>query len=255
MKTRTEFKSYLIIWVLAVIVINILAFIMKKNIIDNRLMGDIVTFSDGTHGHKQIFKPEFLNLLYSYIFVMLAFIGQLICTKIFLSQETLKKTFYNYPIFKISLQGLVLTFIFAMVFCIVPSFSPVISFVLFLITLLFTVSKCILAKTAANMVNAKDENIAMKTQYIKILKGETDSLFSRTKDMKEKNLVKAVVDAVKYSDPVSIPELIDIEKDLVAKFEDIKSNINKDSFDTLKSACDEFINVLNDRNAKIKSLK
>lgn len=254
MKTRTEFKSYVVIWIIAVLVFNVLAFIFKQSIIGNRLMDSFVTFNDGASGTKQVFRPEFLNLLFSYVFVMLAFIGQLICTKIFLSQETLKKTLYNYPIFKISLQGLFLTIIFAVIFCF-TNLYPVVSFVIFIITLLITVVRCITSKTAANMVSAKDENIELKTQYIKVLKGEADSLYSRVKDSKEKNEFKKVLDAVKYSDPVSIPDLVLIEKDLIDKFSNIKSRVNAEKFEEFKSACVDFLNVLADRNAKIKSLK
>ena len=254
MKTRNEFKSYLIIWGLAVVIFHILVFIFKQSVIGDRYFMESITFQDGTYGVKQVLRPEFLNLLYSYIFVLLAFIGQLVCTKIFLSQESLKKTLYHYPIFNLSLRGLIITIIFAIVFCFV-NLLPIISFVIFLFTLFFTIATCVSSKTAANMVSAKEENLEIKTQYLKLLRGEFDSLYNRIKDANEKNIVKEICDEVRFSDPISIPELMDIEKELIGKLDVIKQNINVGKIDELKTACADFSAILKDRNNKVKALK
>lgn len=258
MKTRNEFKSYLIIWALVVVVFHILIFLFCHEMIGDRLTTDTVVFKDGTTGIKEVLKPEFLIALYSYIFVILAFIGQLICTKIFLSQESLQKTLYHYPIFNLSLRGLVLTIIFAAVFlvsCIKGTpINPYIALICFLLTLIFIVFTCVSSKTAANMVSAKDENIALKTQYMKLLKGEAESLSNRVKDAKNRELVKAVFDEIRFSDPLSIPDLMNIEQDMITKFENIKANVDGE-YDKLKAACEDFSSSLKDRNSKLKALK
>ena len=253
MKTRNEFKSYLIIWIVAVVIFHILVFVFKQEVIGNRYIIDTITFKDGSQGIKPVFNPDFLNLLYSYIFVLLAFIGQLVCTKIFLSQESLRKTLYHYPIFNLSLRGLVITVIFAFAFCL-TRMNPIVSLVCFLFTLLYTVFTCISSKTAANMVSAKEENLDLKMQYMKLLKGEADSVLNRVKDSNVKSLVKSVCDEVRFSDPLSIPELVDVEKEMIEKFSQIKENVNGD-YDKLKEACEDFSSLLKDRNSKLKALK
>ena len=74
MKTRNEFKTYMVLWVIAFIIFNVLVFVFKQEVIGDRYTQDIVVFQDGATGVKQVFRPEFLNMLYSYIFVALAFI-------------------------------------------------------------------------------------------------------------------------------------------------------------------------------------
>lgn len=254
MRTRDEFKSYVAVWIICVAVFNVLVFIFKQATIGDRITEVVTYFSDGTTGVREVFKQEFLNLLIGYIFVVLAFIGQLVCTKIFLSQDSLKKTLYHYPIFSISLSGLVITLIFAIVFCLI-NLAPAVTFVILILTLSYTVIRCIAAKTASNMVSAKDENVEIKTQYIKVLRSETESLLSRVKDAKEKELVKKVADAVRFSDPLSIPELVDVETKLIAQLQSIKDIVNAGKTEELSNICEEFLNLISDRNAKVKSLK
>ncbi len=258
MKTRNEFKSYLIIWALVVVIFHVLIFLFCHEMIGNRLTTEQVVYQDGTVGVKEVLKPEFLLALYSYIFVLLAFLGQLICTKIFLSQESLQKTLYHYPIFNLSLKGLVITIIFAVVFlvsCIMGNpINPYVALICFLLTLIFIVFTCVSSKTAANMVSAKDENISLKTQYMKLLKGEAESIANRAKDAKNKDLLKSVYDEIRFSDPLSIPDLMNVEQDMIQKFENIKANMDGE-YDKLKNACDEFSSVLKDRNSKLKALK
>lgn len=258
MKTRNEFKSYLIIWALVVVVFHVLIFLFCREMIGDRLTTETITFKDGTTGVKDVFKPEFLLALYSYIFVVLAFLGQLICTKIFLSQESLQKTLYHYPIFSLSLRGLVITILFATAFlvsCIMGRpINPYVALICFLLTLIYIIFTCVSSKTAANMVSAKDENIALKTQYMKLLKGEAESLANKAKDGKNKELLKAVFDEIRFSDPLSIPDLMSTEQEMIQKFENIKLNIDSE-YDKLKSACEEFSSILKDRNSKLKSLK
>ena len=71
----------------------------------------------------------------------------------------------------------------------------------------------------------------------------------------EKKIVKDICDEVRFSDPISIPELMDIEKELIEKLEVIKQNINVGKFDELKTACEDFSAILKERNNKVKALK
>ncbi len=254
MKTRNEFKTYMVLWVIAFIIFNVLVFVFKQEVIGDRYTQDIVVFQDGATGVKQVFRPEFLNMLYSYIFVALAFIGQLICTKIFLSQDSLRKTMYHYPMFSISLVGLIITFIFAMVFCLI-TMPPVISLIIFLVTLFYTLFRCLSAKTSANLVSAHEENLELKTQYMKLLRADAESLANRVSDDNMKKVVKSVADEIRFSDPLSVPELVDIEKEMIAKFSDLRDAVENKDMDKVNKSAAELSNLVKDRNSRVKSLK
>ena len=254
MKTRNEFKTYVILWVIALIIFNVLVFIFKQEAIGNRYVVDQAQFQDGAIGVKQVLNPTFVNLLISYFFVLLAFIGQLVCTKIFLSQDSLRKTMYHYPLFYISLVGLAMTVVFAIAFCL-TNIPPVISLIIFLATLFYTVFRCLSAKTTANLVSAKEENLEIKTQYMKILRGDTESLVNKVSDSIIKKLVQIIADEVRFSDPVSIPELIDIESAMITKFGELKDASLNGDYDKVKIVSDELSSLIKDRNSRVKALK
>ena len=254
MKTRNEFKTYVVLWIIAIVIFNVLVFVFKQEVIGNRYTVDQAQFQSGEIGIKSVLNPVFVNLLLSYFFVILAFIGQLVCTKIFLSQDSLRKTMYHYPLFNISLVGLGLTIVFAIVFCF-TNMPPVVSLIIFLATLFYTVFRCLSAKTAANLVSAKEENLELKTQYIKILRGDTESLVNKVSDAKIKKIVQSIADEVRFSDPISVPELIDIEKQMITKFEDLKSAVMDVDYDKAKNASDELSSLIKDRNSRVKALK
>ena len=70
-----------------------------------------------------------------------------------------------------------------------------------------------------------------------------------------KKVVKSVADEIRFSDPLSVPELVDIEKEMIAKFSDLKDAVENKDMDKVNKSAAELSNLVKDRNSRVKSLK
>lgn len=88
-----------------------------------------------------------------------------------------------------------------------------------------------------------------------MLTADADSLVKRTKSDETKVLAKKVYEAVRYSDPMSSPQLNDIETQIKNEFAAFSDAIKNDDIVLATMSSEELINLVNDRNNKCKVLK
>lgn len=231
---KTYFKYYLIGWVIALAAFNVVAIVTP-----NWPTLDKVT-------------PSFII---GYVFVNVAFIGQLICGINTFNQKSLKKTFYNLPLFTISIGGLVLT-LFAGIICMVISILPYfVAAILCLLILLVNVISIVKAKTAADLIEEIDEKIENQTAFIYEMRQSSDVLLKKTSNEEIRKLIKKVNDAFKYSDPVSCESLSEIEKDIYKEYESLNDLINQEDVYNINVKVNHLLDLINTRNNKCKLMK
>ena len=96
-----KFKYYALIWAILLAVFNVICF---------------VTPSEAAGMSK--FGGAFWA---GYIFITLAFIGQLVCAYFALKTDDKTKLFYNIPIIRVSYTGLILTLVFGALCMAIPN--------------------------------------------------------------------------------------------------------------------------------------
>lgn len=190
-----------------------------------------------------------------YIFITLAFIGQLVCAYFALKAESLKKMFYNIPLITISYTGLIVMLIVGVLAMAIPNLPNWIGIIVCFAVLAFTAISVITAKVAGAIVSDIDEEVQTKTSFIKQLTLDAENLVNRAKAPMLKKLCIKVYEAACYSDPVSNARLSDIENRIREEFAAFTDAVLADDLDLTESSANEVITLLEERNSKCKLFK
>ncbi len=231
---KKSIKIYALIWAILLAVFNVICFVTP---------GEIAGMSK--------FGGAFWA---GYIFITLAFIGQLVCAYMALRTDDKQKLFYNIPVIRISYIGLILTLVFGALCMAIPDLPNWVGIIVCFLVLAFTAIAVIKAKAASDIVGNVDGKIKSQTLFIKSLTVDAENLLDRAKSEEAKSACKKVYDAVRYSDPMSDDALAGIESEIAIKFNQFTTVANADDKD-INTVAEELIVLICDRNKKCKLLK
>ena len=229
-----NFKYYLSVWAILLAIFNVAAFVSPAELAGMNKFGG--AFWAG------------------YIFITLAFIGQLVASYFALREENLKKLFYSISLISISWTGLVLTLVFGVLCMAIPGVPNWIGVILCFAVLGFTAISVIKAQLAAETVSAVDEKVKIQTFFIKSLTVDAESLMARAKSELAKVECKKVYEAVRFSDPMSNDALSSVESEITIKFAKLSEGVNADA-ENVAELASELLILIGDRNKKCKLLK
>lgn len=231
---KKVFKFYSAVWAILLALFNVISFV-----------------SVGWAGIEK-YTPSFWI---GYIFITVAFIGQIICTYFALKDNDLNKTFYNISLISTSYTGLILSFIFGGLCMIISPLPYWVGIILCAIVLGFNVIAVVKATAAIDIVGNIDEKVKESTFFIKSLTVDAESLMSRAKSEAVKSECKKVYECVRFSDPMSNGALASIESEITIKFAKLSEAVMEDNFENVSEFTVEIIILLGDRNKKCKLLK
>ena len=231
---KKTFKYYFSVWAILLILFNAVAFVS----------GGVTNLEKYT-----------VSFWVGYIFITLAFIGQLMCAKVAFEAKNLTKLFYNIPLITISWTGLVVSFLFAglcMLFSPLPYWVGV---VVCVISFSMTAIAVVKANIVADEVSKIDEKVKAQTFFVKSLTVDAEGLLARAQSEDIKTECKKVYEAVRYSDPMSHEVLGGVESQITLKFAELVNAVdNADAIAVTKSA-NEVCVLVDDRNKKCRLLK
>ena len=191
----------------------------------------------------------------AFVFIVLAFIGNLVCAYLAFKAENSKKIFLNLPLITVSWSALITMLIVGSVLMLIPNCPAWIAAVVCIIILAFNAIAVIKAGWAADAVSKVDERVAARTSFIKNLIVDTESILSRAKSDTVKAECKKVYEAVRYSDPMSNDALSVIEAKITVKVDEFSSAVDADDAEKAKEIADEIVILVSDRNKKCRVLK
>lgn len=189
-----------------------------------------------------------------YIFITIAFIGQLAVSYFAFNAKNMQKLFYKIPLISISWTGLILTLVFGVLCMVIPNLPNWIGIIACFAVLGFNAIALVKANVAADIVSETDDKIKTKTEFIKMLTADAEHLMNTAKTAELKAEAKKVYEAVRYSDPISHHALAGIESEISLKFNQFSSEMSAES-ENVKAVADEIITLIADRNSKCKVLK
>lgn len=230
-----NFKIYLSIWAVLFVVFNAVAFVLPSEAAGFNKFGG--AFWAG------------------YIFISLAFIGQLAVAFVALKEENKEKLFYKLSLLRVSFTGLILTVVFGTLCMAIPNLPNWLGAVICVVILAFSAVAVIKAEAASEAVEAVDKKLKTKTFFIKSLTVDAEGLIARAKTDEIKGECKKVYEAVRYSDPVSDEALAATEGQITLKFAELESAVNENNLEAVKTAAREVVILVDDRNKKCKLLK
>ena len=232
---KKSFKIYSLIWAICLAVFNVITFATPNEI------GGVSKFS-GSFG-------------VGYIFITIAFIGQLTCAFVAFKAENLKKFFYNIPLLSISYGGLVAMLIVGSIFMAVPVLPEWIAIIVCVIILAFNAIAIIKATAAADIVSGIDEKIKAQTFFIKSLSVDAQSLMTSAKSDELRAETKKVYEAIRYSDPMANAALSDLDAQIEKQFNAFSDAIKADDAELAKETANALAEMVERRNQKCKLLK
>ena len=230
-----NFKYYLTVWGILFVIFNVAVFASPSEMAGMSKFGG--AFWSG------------------YIFITLAFLGQLACSYIAFKAENLKKLFYNLPLISISWTGLILTLVVGTLCMVIPNLPNWVGIILCFAILGFNAISVVKAKFAADLVDTIDTKIKVQTQFIKLLTADAEHLMATSKTAELKVEAKKVYEAIRYSDPMSNDALADVENQINNDFSSFAQAIKSEDLELAKSVAETLLDSIDGRNKKCKVLK
>ena len=232
---KKSFGIYSIVWAICLAVFNVITFVTPNEI------GGVSKFSG--------------SFWVGYIFITIAFLGQLACAFVAFKAENLKKFFYNIPLISISYGGLITMLIIGSIFMAIPVFPEWIAIIVCVIILAFNAIAIIKATAAADIVSSIDEKIKAQTFFIKSLSVDAQSLMTSAKSDELRAEAKKVYEAIRYSDPMANAALSDLDAQIEKQFNAFSDAVKADDAELAKETADELLEMVERRNQKCKLLK
>lgn len=191
----------------------------------------------------------------AFVFIVAAFIGNLVCAYFAFKAENLKKMFLNLPLITVSWSALIAMMVIGTGLMLIPNCPAWIAAIVCIVILAFNAIAVITAVWAANTVDKVDEKVKIQTSYIRNLTVETESILARAKSEPVKAECKKTCEAVRYSDPMSNEALSVIEAKITAKVDEFAAAVGADDVAKAKELADDIVILVGDRNKKCKSDK
>lgn len=229
------FKHYAICWVIAIVVFNTIAFVIAGN----------------TFGLSKLTFSFWI----AYAFITLIFIGNLGCSFSFFKEENKSKVFLNIPVIYYAYCALIVSLIVGAVAMSVTTIPYWVGIIVDVLVLVFYAIAIIKAVAAAEMITAVEDKVKQQTSFVKMLTVDAESLVSEALSEEAKTLAKKVYEVIRYSDPMSVPELYDIEIEIKNKFSAFSDAIMNNNSENATFLADELIILISDRNYKCKVMK
>ncbi len=168
-----------------------------------------------------------------------------------------KSKLYGFPIFKVALIYAAVQFVGGIAICIVAAFVNVpvwIPIVLFVIFLAAGALGFIATDSAKGIVEQIDAATS-STQTIAKLRTEVASIIDICADANARENIQKLEELLKYSDPMSCPETMDAENDLVTKTAQLRDKVQNKDFVQAAALAEEIKIKLAERNRLCKLYK
>ena len=235
-KMKKNFKFYAIIWAILLAAWCAVVFLVRPVI-----PGYSITY-DG-------------RFWVAFVFIVLAFVGNLICAYFAFKAENAKKMFYNIPLIRISWGALIAMLVVGSVLMLIPDCPAWIAAIVCILILAFNAIAVVKALWAVGAVEAIDDKVKEKTSFIKNLTVNAESFLAHAKSDAVKAECKKVYEAIRYSDPMSDPALSLVEAQITVRMNDLALAVGADDAEKAKVLADEIVAFVDDRNKQCKALK
>lgn len=228
------FSKFALVWLICLAAFNVVVFAVPTTILGySRLTGAFWT---------------------GYVFIMLAFLGQLACGWFALKADSPTKLFYNMPLITICYSGLFMMLVVGSLFIVIPILPVWLGVILCFLILAFTAIAVIKANTAAEIVQEMDKKIRRQTSTMRELTMQAESLMMQAKSEEARAECQKVYEALRYSDPMSSPSLSLIEGEIMLKMNELYESLEKD-LETNKDLANQVVVLIDERNNKCRRFK
>ena len=231
---KKRFGLYLTVWAVLLALFNVIAFV-----------------SVGWSGQDKFTASFWIG----YIFIMITFIGQIICSFFAFKADTDDKMFYNVSLIKTSFSGLIASFVIGGLCMLISPLPYWVGVIVCAIILAANVLSVVKATTAIDEIEHIDTTLKTQTFFIKSLTVDADTIMASAKSEVTKAECKKVYEAIRYSDPMSNNALASVECQITVKFAEFSEAVKADNAEKVTVLAKELIILVGDRNKKCRLVK
>ena len=232
---KKSFKHYSVIWLISLVIFNVIVFVAPNEAAGMSKFGG--AFWSG------------------YIFITIAFLGQLACAFKTFKEENLQKVFYNIPLISISYTGLIAMLIAGTACMVIPNLPNWVGIIICMSILALSGISIIKASMAADIVGEIDEKIKTQSQFIKMLTVDSQVLMTSATNPELKAEAKKVYETIRYSDPMQNPALDEAEAQIQKEFVAFADAVKTEDLEVAKVVASELLKMIDSRNKKCRALK
>jgi len=191
-----------------------------------------------------------------YGFSMLAILLSAAVSFYAFDREGLRSKFYGVPLISVVWRYLVIQLLIGILEMILDFIPIPFQYGIAVNTVLL--GACLLGlitvEAAKDEIVRIDEKVKEKVFYIKALQADVEGLLGRVSEDLKKTL-QDLAETIRYSDPMSSPQLAAIENKIEARAANLAEAVDKNDGDAVKALCNELQQLFAERNRKCKILK
>lgn len=229
-------KYYAVAWIIAVVVFHIIMFLLPN-------MGAEMGIELGRGTFWVIYLSIFVSL-----------IGQAACSFIYAGKEKKEERFLYIPVVLISYIALLMNLLLALE-ALTLSFLPTwFTVIVAFAVLAFYALAIVRTIAAADMVVETGKRIEQQTDFVRTLTANAKAL-EQNADAGVKKYVTKVYESLRYSDPVSAPELSEVEEQIQTAYQKLAKAVRKSDEETTKNQAADICALIKERNELCKIKK
>ena len=178
--------------------------------------------------------------------------------KIAKNANTAKKAFYAAPVIKVATVYMVVQILIGITLCAVGAFvdlSTVISLVVCLAWFMACAGALIAANAVKKAVAPIETETEVKIKNTTAFRIDMMSVFEACKSDEIRKELEKLAEEFKYSDPVSSPDTVEIEKKIASEIASLANKVEDDKIEKAKEGIRTVRNLLSERNRICKAYK
>ena len=192
----------------------------------------------------------------AYIFAMIALVSQeFVWVFAWEKSSSLKSKFLGIPLLQISFLYLIVQVIFSLAFIIIPILFWQAALIEGVVWLAICAILMIAVDIGRNEIERVDKKISEKVNFIKSLRIEVEQMVLKCESDAIKKELRKLSETIRYSDPMSDSSLEPIEKEISDHTGKLSGLVCSGDEAACMSMISDVKSLLNERNAKTKSLK
>lgn len=231
---KNGFKKYLVVWIIALVVFNVIAFIVPP--------------IPGNSKYNSSF-------VIGYVFITIAFVVQLLTILYASRTDRLEKLLYNLSIVRISIICLIVMTVIGAVVMIIPQIPYWIAAIICVLITAVMVIAVTSVSFAIDSVENVDQKTREKTQFIRKCVVEAESIVDMADTDEAKAACKKVYEALKYSNPVSDENVSEYEHKISEGLKKLRECVSEDANEYVNEGSTALIQTIKERDRLLKMSK
>ena len=229
-------KTYLVIWLLLVALFNVICFVTPEE------MAGMSKYAGG-------FWP-------GYGFITLTFLIHLIFTWKMFDAEGREQKILNMPVIVISFIEVLLMAVAGGLCMALPFVAYWVGIIICAVILVLSIVFSITAMAVTEKTYAANCQLNERVELFRDITGEAEILKKKSAGKEAEACAHKIIEALKYSDPLTDEKLIDEELRIQSKIREMAELIGDEhKTETVKAITDELLVMIEQRNIKMKAYK